>query len=48
MQSILLREYDRQHRPMVRQKPTLHELLLNDKTALVRYVGRKKTNPYII
>ena len=22
--------------------------LLNDKTALVRYVGRKKTNPYII
>ena len=22
-----LREYDRQHRPMVRQKPTLHELL---------------------
>ena len=28
MQSILLREYDRQHRPMVRQKPTLHELLL--------------------
>lgn len=23
-----LREYDRQHRPIVRQKPTLHELLL--------------------